>query len=83
MFESNPIVPDYVLAANPKLRALHALTVFDRVVGDLTQEGLLVILDNHNSNAEWCCGDDGNDLWYNAGITRPIQRRAGLRMKAR
>ena len=66
MFESNPVVPDYALAANPQLKGLRAMTVFDRVVGALTGQGLVVILDNHNSNAEWCCSDDGNDLWYNA-----------------
>jgi endoglucanase len=28
-------------------------------------QGLLVILDNHSSDAMWCCGlADGNGLWY-------------------
>jgi endoglucanase len=66
MYESNPIVPDYTVTANPQLKGLRALAVYDRVVRALAARGVLVILDNHNSNAEWCCGDDGNDLWYNA-----------------
>ncbi|HZU08933.1 MAG TPA: cellulase family glycosylhydrolase [Pseudacidobacterium sp.] len=66
MYESNPIVPDYALAANPQLKGKHALQVFDIVVRELARQGILVILDNHNSNAEWCCGNDGNQLWYNS-----------------
>jgi endoglucanase len=67
MFESDPVVPDYAVAANPELRAMHAMDVFDRVVRALSAQGIMVILDNHNSNAEWCCGgSDGNMLWYNS-----------------
>ena len=65
MYESNPKVPDYAVTANPQLKGLHAMAVYTRVVDALAAQGLLVILDNHNSNAEWCCGDDGNTLWYN------------------
>src|SRR2546426_4774793 len=66
MLESDPIVPDFAVAANPDLRGLHAMQVFDRVVRTLSEQGVMVILDNHNSNAEWCCGgNDGNMLWYN------------------
>jgi endoglucanase len=67
LFESDPIVPDYAVAANPGLRGRHAMEVFDRVVHALSAQGIVVILDNHNSNAEWCCGgSDGNMLWYNS-----------------
>lgn len=66
MYESNPRVPDYAVTANPQLKGMHALQVYSIVVRELARQGILVVLDNHNSNAEWCCGDDGNDLWYNA-----------------
>lgn len=67
MLESNPIVPDYAVAANPGLLGSHAIDVFDTVVHALTAQGIAVVLDDHNSNAEWCCsGNDGNALWYNA-----------------
>src|SRR3989454_5163071 len=67
MFESDPIVPDYAVAANPVLHGLHAMQVFDRVVNAVSAQGVMIILDNHNSNAEWCCGgNDGNMLWYNS-----------------
>jgi endoglucanase len=66
MVESNPVVGDYALTANPEFEGQHAMQIFDAVVRALTSEGLLVILDNHNSNAEWCCSNDGNTLWYNS-----------------
>lgn len=65
MVEVDPVVPERALAANPDLRGRHAMDVLDRVVAALTGRGLLVVLDNHNSDAEWCCGRDGNELWYN------------------
>jgi endoglucanase len=66
MVESNPVVGSYALTANPQFMGLHAMQIFDAVVRALNAEGILVILDNHNSNAEWCCGNDGNTLWYNS-----------------
>ncbi|WP_158615529.1 cellulase family glycosylhydrolase [Acidipila sp. EB88] len=66
LYENSSFVPQYAIAANPALEGLTPLAVFSKVVQALTAQGLLVILDNHNSNAEWCCGDDGNDLWYNS-----------------
>jgi endoglucanase len=66
MVETNPIPGNYALTANPGLQGLSALQIFDQVVSALANEGLMIILDNHNSEAEWCCGDDGNDLWENA-----------------
>ncbi|PYY07550.1 MAG: hypothetical protein DMG69_19030 [Acidobacteria bacterium] len=66
LYESNPIVPDYAITANPQFRGRRAMQVFDAVVREIASQGLLIILDNHNSNAEWCCSKDGNELWYNA-----------------
>ena len=68
MYEWNPVVDDpRVLAANPDLLGLTALEIFDTVIAALAAEGLLIVLDNHTSDAGWCCNDrDGNGLWYNA-----------------
>lgn len=66
MYESNPIVPYYAVTANPQFQGKRALQVFDAVVNELAKQGIFIILDNHNSNAEWCCSNDGNELWYNA-----------------
>lgn len=64
--EENPVVPGYALTANPQLQGKHALEIMDAVIDALAHEGLLVILDNHVSRADWCCNEkDGNGLWYN------------------
>jgi endoglucanase len=66
LYETNPAVGNYALAANPGMQGENALTVLDQVIAALTGAGIMVILDNHNSNAEWCCSTtDGNSLWYN------------------
>jgi endoglucanase len=64
--EHNPLVPDYAVKANPEFKGKRALDVMDAVIGALARAHLMVILDNHVSRADWCCGDnDGNGLWYN------------------
>jgi endoglucanase len=65
--ETNPVVNGQAVAANPDLVGMHALDAFDRVVATLATNHLMVILDNHVSDATWCCSDtDGDGLWYNA-----------------
>jgi endoglucanase len=67
MVESNPVVGNYALAANPGLDGENALTILDQVIASLTNAGIMVILDNHMSNAGWCCSTtDNNELWYNS-----------------
>lgn len=66
LYESNPVVGSYALTANPSMEGENALTALDQVISTLTNAGIMVILDNHNSDAEWCCSNtDGNTLWYN------------------
>ncbi|MGO8993498.1 MAG: glycoside hydrolase family 5 protein [Polyangiaceae bacterium] len=66
LVESNPVVADARLAANPSLQGETALEVLDAVIAALAEQGLVVILDDHMSNANWCCSaTDGNGLWYN------------------
>jgi endoglucanase len=65
--ESNPVVNAARLSANPDLVGLHALDVLDAVIAALSDQGLMVVIDNHMSNADWCCStSDGNGLWHNA-----------------
>jgi len=65
--ERDPVVPDYAVKANPRLRGKHALQVMDIVIAALSRANILIILDNHMSRADWCCSEtDGNGLWYNA-----------------
>lgn len=68
--EHNPLVADYAVAANPQFKGKHAMAVMDAVVAALARAHILVILDNHMSNADWCCSEtDGNRLWYNHEYT--------------
>jgi endoglucanase len=44
-----------------------SMEVFDATVKALADAGVMVILNNHTSDAIWCCSDDdGNGLWHNA-----------------
>jgi len=64
MWESDPKVAARYVAANPQFAGERARTIFEQVVSDLAAAGLMVVLDNHNSDAEWCCSfTDGNTLW--------------------
>ncbi|MEV0935974.1 glycoside hydrolase family 5 protein [Streptomyces phaeochromogenes] len=56
-------VKDDAVAANPSLRGLTPLQVYDAVVRELTAAGLAVILNNHTNTTRWCCGVDGNERW--------------------
>ena len=65
LVEQNPVVRADLLAANPRLQGKRALDVFDAVVDALGRKGLMVILDNHRSRADWCCDEEhGDGLWY-------------------
>jgi endoglucanase len=65
LVEQNPIVPARYLAANPRLQGERALTVLDAVVAALGRHGVMVVLDNHRSRADWCCDEaHGDGLWY-------------------
>uniref|UniRef100_A0A7S4UU50 Glycoside hydrolase family 5 domain-containing protein n=1 Tax=Alexandrium monilatum TaxID=311494 RepID=A0A7S4UU50_9DINO len=51
---------------NPQLNGLSAIKVLDQVILACTRAGLAVIINNHNSDLGWCCGDnDQNGLWWN------------------
>jgi endoglucanase len=65
LVEENPVVQDRYVAANPQLRGAHALDVLDAVIAALGRHGLMVVLDNHRSRADWCCDEaHGDGLWY-------------------
>jgi len=61
----DPFIEAGRLSANTDLNGATAMEVFDAVVSGLTAEGLMVILNNHNSKAGWCCSEqDGEGLWW-------------------
>ena len=67
LFE-NPVVKEERLSANTDLVGLTAMELMDAVVDSLSQHGIIVILNNHISTAQWCCpAEDG--LWYTDKVT--------------
>ncbi|MEN3305436.1 MAG: endoglucanase [Micromonosporaceae bacterium] len=65
LVEENPVVAAQYLAANPALQGKRALDVLDAVVHALDRYGIMVVLDNHRSRADWCCDEaHGDGLWY-------------------
>lgn len=69
-FYKDPVVEYDAVSANPDLMGLTAMQVFDKTVESLTNAGVAVILNNHMSDAAWCCSDtDGNGLWHNDNYT--------------
>lgn len=70
MVLQNPDINAKVVAANPEMKGRTALEIFDMCVQALVAEGILVLIDNHSLNSEWCCStDDCNGLWFNADYT--------------
>lgn len=66
MVVTSPLIPSELLTANPDLFGLHALEVFVAVVESLTEEGIVVIPNNHITQATWCCGINPCDAsWRN------------------
>lgn len=66
----NPVVRSEMIAANQDLvtneSPPRALDVFHAVVESLTAAGLLVIVNNHITQAAWCCGLNPCDMsWRN------------------
>jgi endoglucanase len=67
LVETNPVVADSAVAANPTLQGKTSLEILDAVIDALSAEGLVSILDNHRSRGDWCCDTaHGDGLWYTA-----------------
>lgn len=69
----NPVVKDDAILALKKAgyfsssEPVKALQVLDLVVSDLSKQNIMIILDNHMSDAGWCCDPrDENGLWFNS-----------------
>jgi endoglucanase len=65
-------VCDAAVAADPTLAGhdLTPLQVFDATLREITRQGLLVILDDHTTDAKWSgAAGDENGLWFNGSFT--------------
>lgn len=69
MVKNNPAIEAKYLDANKDLVGKPALEVFAAVVDALTDVGLAVIINNHITQARWCCdGMPCDASWTNQGI---------------
>jgi endoglucanase len=65
-YYSNPIVADKDVEKNTEMKGLSSMSIYDAVVKACTDNGLMVIINNHVSTAGACCtADDNNGMWYN------------------
>ena len=61
-----PRVLDEKLEANPALKGKTSKEIFHLTVDAITDAGLMVIFNSHNSDAMWCCSlHDNNGFWWN------------------
>ncbi|KAE8449657.1 hypothetical protein EG329_007987 [Mollisiaceae sp. DMI_Dod_QoI] len=66
MVMDNPMISPDLLLANEDLMGLRALDVYIAVVESLAEAGVAVIINNHITQATWCCGINLCDTaWYN------------------
>jgi endoglucanase len=64
-FFVDPVVSADAVMANPDLKGKTSMEIFDATIKSLAKAGLMVILNNHNSDAMWCCSlTDGNGYWH-------------------
>ncbi len=71
LVQRNPVVR-LRLDANPRFRGKRALDILDAILTGARQVGLMVILDNHRSDAGWTAQVNG--LWYVPGSPRYTMR---------
>jgi endoglucanase len=68
MWDTDPPVSGNDILANPQFDGLHAKEIFEDIVHDLADAGLMIILDNHESQAGNCCNNTDSDAsWYDPG----------------
>ncbi len=51
----NPLVDNRFVAANLQLQGLRTMEIFDKTIESLSNHSVITILNNHNSEAGWCC----------------------------
>lgn len=64
MLHSDKPVPWENIAANPDLFGKNPLEIMDRVVEVLSAHSIMIVLNNHTTSSQWCCGFDHNALWF-------------------
>jgi endoglucanase len=73
LFVDAPAIQDRCVTKQPSLQGQNGVIGYDAVVDGLTNAGLMVILDNHMSDGDWCCStSDENGLWYNDRYSQSV-----------
>ena len=72
MVRKNPLVDSKLLSANEDLVGLRALDVYAAVVRALTENGLAVIINNHITEARWCCDGNPCDMGWENDVIGPF-----------
>ncbi|OCT46517.1 endoglucanase E1 [Cladophialophora carrionii] len=69
LVHKNPLIDPKHLSANHDLIGLRALDVYAALVRTLTEAGLAVIVNNHITEARWCCDGNPCDMgWKNSDL---------------
>jgi hypothetical protein len=80
----DPVVPEIALAANAGLKGIRAMALFDLSIKRMTDAGLMVVLNNHNSAAGWCCaGSSEEGMWHTSKYPTKAWLEGIARMGAR
>lgn len=74
LVRSNPLIPLRLLSANLDLAGSRALDVYAAAVNALTDAGLAVIINNHITQATWCCGTNLCDAAWSNDYLGPLCR---------
>ena len=74
MVRTNPAIAPGLLVANADLVGSSALEVYHAVVESLTDAGLAVIINNHITQARWCCDANLCDATWSNNWLGPICR---------
>lgn len=82
--KAHPPMPESVIAninaKNPGLLNLPLVEIYRTVIHAFAQQSIVVIMDNHVSNATWCCGwGDENSWWGTFNVNQWI---SGLKFVA-
>ena len=69
MVTKNPLINSTLLTANADLVGSTALEIYHAVVESITEAGLAVIVNNHITQARWCCdGNPCDTIWLNTHL---------------
>ncbi|XP_019459945.1 PREDICTED: uncharacterized protein LOC109359704 [Lupinus angustifolius] len=68
---------------NPWVLNVTHINVFETVIKELGAQNVHVLLDNHVSKPEWCCGDDDGNGFFNDMFFDPKEWIQGLTLAAK